>query len=242
MRSILVLILFLIMGQLHAQTDKIFLKNGSRIRGIILNDSISDTISLEVSKAIVSIPITAIDEMYPHPLHNQALKLQNREQSNLFSTNIGVGIVAGKRNVNATTEFRPTLQVAELYHFHPLLNVGVGAGLTWFKDYTIVPVTFEYQALFGRSHRSWMTYGNVGYGFINPSEDYPEQFQLSGGMTYQFGLGWNVAQDDIAFQFRMGYVFQQIDETQFISTDYWITRKRHINRLTAQIIYQIKYR
>ncbi|HCX22802.1 MAG: hypothetical protein CMB80_10540 [Flammeovirgaceae bacterium] len=231
-----------LLSNAFGQVDRVFLTNGSLVKGIILNDSLGDTLQLEVYKSIVSIPYDAIDEIYPHRLSNQELKYKRTSPIRSLSTNITLGIVSGKTDKDKAAEIMPSASLMEMYHLHPLANFGVKIGVVNYPDYYIFPISLEYQSLFGRSYRSWMTYGNIGYSLTKTQEDLTDQYEFNGGLNYQFGMGWHAAQQNFAFQFRLGYSVQNVEQIQIITSDYSIIQKRKLNRITAQIVYQIQYR
>ena len=226
---------------LQAQNDRLFLNNGNVLKGVIANDSLSDTIRIAISQVIVSVPFEAINEIYPNRRHNQDLLYQRRGPLRTMSTNLTFGIVSGKSSSYAPSVMRPTGYISQFYHAHKLLNIGVQTGIVDYKEYTIYPTSIEYQAHFGRSYRNWLVYGNTGYGFTKATKDYEEQYSLSGGINYQLGLGYHLAQDRYGFQFKVGYSVQMIEETITYSDVNKTIRQRQLNKITIQITYRISY-
>lgn len=241
MKVVALCVLVLVSCQLSAQQDKIYLKNGSLLKGIVTNESIEDTILLDVGDASILVPLSTIDEIYPHRTHNRALKRINKTYDKKLSTAVGIGVVSGKSSDQDASHIRPSLHLTQTVHLHRLVNPGIRVEWVSFKDYNVFPLALSYQALFGRSHRSWMAYGNLGYGHATPLKDNSDELDMKGGLSYQLGVGWQLAHRNSSVQFSVGYLVQKLEEIQELNTDYRLIRKRTLNRVTAQVVYQFKY-
>ncbi len=241
MKKYLGCFLLLVTLSLQAQNDRLFLNNGNLLKGVIANDTLSDTIRIEISQVMILVPFEAINEIYPNRRHNQKLLYLRTGPVRSMSTNLTFGIVSGKSSSSAPSVMRPAGYIGQFYHAHTLFNIGLQTGIVDYKEYTVYPTSIEYQAHFGRSYRNWLVYGNAGYGFAKATQEYEEQFSLSGGYNYQLGVGYHIAQDRYAFQFKVGYSVQKIEATITYSDDYSTIRQRRLNKITIQITYRISY-
>lgn len=226
-------LLLLICTTLHGQ-DKIFLKNGSVIRGTI--GEVTDTVVVEISETRLELPIGLIEE----------IRFKQRERYSDFSylrgwsTSLECGALLG-RQADEELRVRGLVRLLQQYHFHPLLNAGIGMGWLSFADYEIYPVTFDYHAILGKSRGSLMLYGSLGHGFAQATLAGRTNYEVTGGLFYQWGLGWQQRIGRDAIHLKLGYAVQALEEEQELWDGYFLLRNRRINRITMHVTYVLRY-
>lgn len=227
---------------LYGQNDKVFLKNGSLIRGILVDGDITDTLLIDVRGSIVTVPLEVVAEIR-RPMRN-GYRLEGYRDfsySKGWSTVPEFGIIAGSHKETGDPSIRASLRVSQEYRYHPFLNGGIGMGILYYHAYNIFPLTLDYHAVLGRRHRSWIVYGSVGYGFAQAKGEGENEYKVSGGIFYQTGLGWQQRVGRNAIRLKMGYAVQAIEEEKELSPNYIERRTRRMNRITAQVAYVFKY-
>lgn len=243
MRIFLCLALLITTVQLFGQSDKIYLKEGGIIRGKIHSEEISDTLNIIVSGHLVSVPIVIIEEIHPHPkIHPDFEKYKNLSYSVGWSTTLSGGTLLGKQSSTAPTKIRPYLMVSEVYRQHPLINLGVGAGVFAYQDFMVYPVFLEYFVTTGKSRNTLIAYGNAGIGLASASKDPAGNTKVSGGAFYKIGLGWQKKVAANFLQLKIGYAIQEIEETLVLDNSYTIIQARTINRIALQVNYSFMHR
>lgn len=227
---------------LYAQDDKVFLKNGSLIRGTVAVGTITDTILIGVMGSQIAVPLQIVDEV--RLKNRNGMRLEGYKDLSYpkgWSSVLEGGVLIGSHWEYGAPGMKPMLRLSQEYQYHPFLNGGMGAGLFLYDNYTVFPVTFDYHALLGRSHRSWMLYGGLGYGFARSRSDDEQNHEVRGGLHYQAGVGWQQRVGSNYVRFKFGYALQVIEEENKLSAHYIQTRTRRMNRITAQVSYRFKY-
>lgn len=236
-----------------AQKDKVYLKNGSLIRGTIEKGAVLDSLKINISNNSIYIPLQIVDEIrFAKRKEGRPDKYNDLSYRQGMATAFKAGFLLGNHSYNNPLKAWVTLEVGQEYHYHPLLNGGIGIGVNFYDYYTVFPFYFEYQAFLGKRHKSLFVYGRAGHSFIkNNVDDDHEVKDEKGGLMLASGIGLQkrVGQND--WRFKLGYVSQTVTEE---SEPVWIwgwpnsssgeyfTTKRHMNRISFSFEYVLNYR
>lgn len=225
-----------------AQSDKVYLKNGSLIRGRVLAESGADTLAVRIRQNTIELPFAIVDEVRFSKASEVDLKrfpaLTYRRG---WSTVVEAGMVIGSHSPEEVPEVLPSFRLVQEYSYHPLLNVGAGAGFVSYRDYRVFPLTLDYHAMLGRKNRGWMLYGSVGYGLSRPKTDGELSVDVNGGLFYQAGLGWQQRVSNNYIRMKFGYAVQRLEERRELSPVWVRTLERQLNRITIQVAYVFSY-
>ena len=252
MRYLYITILLSISITTFAQKDKIYLENGSKIRGTVQQYPLKDSVIVDIGDStILSIPIDIIDEV--------RFKKRNRWRPEGYkdltypqgwSTAVKAGFLMGNHSYSEPVKAWLAVEFAQEYHYHPLLNGGLGLGINYYKYYTVFPVFVEYQAVLGKRHKSLYVYGKFGHGFITDrhQNDYEVQGE-KGGRIAGAGIGWQKRVGDDYFRIKIGYLSQVVTERSepqwgwgwsMPSPDNYVIKKRFMNRIKIGIEYVLR--
>lgn len=238
-----ILFLLLIAGLTYSaqsQSDRIFLKNGSSLKGWIVGDRVSDTLTFYIDSVLIDFPISLIAEIYPARKHHidlgQFTKLEIRRG---WSSAASIGFASGKERKDDPVLLATHATVEQMYHFTPLLNVGLSVGFIDFEDFQLFPVAIEYYSLF-KGQRGLLVYGAAGGSFIRLTDESIFS-DAEGDLFAHVGLGFQSHFGKSALQYRVGYMIQKLSLTNSFDGGFKITQNRRINRITIGIKYRIHY-
>lgn len=248
--------LFLLFGffflSLHAQEstpteDVIFLKNGSVIRGKLLEYQLDGNTRIEtVGRNVLVFPSSEVSHLSVEPLappkatQSQNTRFKDRGYYNL--TQIGLLL----RNPGADAYSQENTQAANLqmvngYRFHRLLYAGVGVGLSFFQRGYSLPVFGELRGDILHAEVTPHYYVNAGYSFplYNGETIYWEEAnaKVKGGVLVDAGVGVKIhTTGAVAWLLTAGYRMQR-SENEY--TDPWsetrITETYTHRRLSVQL-------
>ncbi|MGK7392235.1 MAG: hypothetical protein ACNS60_17920 [Candidatus Cyclobacteriaceae bacterium M2_1C_046] len=253
MKKLMIILLLGISITVYGQKDKIYLKNGSIIRGTIQNYPVQDTISVIImGRSKLAIPIEAVDEVRFRRRNGEKPKgYKDLIYRTGMATSFKTGFLLGNHSYADPLKAWLTLEVAQEYHYHPLLNGSIGIGVNYYQNYTVFPLYLEYQAVLGKRHKSWFLYGRAGHGFINDrQEETNEMIEQKGGMHLGAGIGIQRRVGDNYLRFKFGYHSQTVTEKtnhdwwwgiREPSPDNYTIKKRHMNRLNVGVEYVLNY-
>lgn len=232
----------------YAQNDKVFLKNGSIIKGRVDDAKLAnEEITLEVEGQNISIPFELVDE----------IRFKKREDGSKpgrysdliypkgFRTNISTGLLLGNHSYNDPLKAYLSLEAAQFYNLHPLLNVGVGLAYNGYKEYSVVPAFMEYQVLLGKRQRSLFFYGKAGYSLLTTiNEEDLNRNDAKGGRLLEAGMGWQKQLGKNYLQIKLGYSSQSVSEDRDLwyfapETNSTLKYERKMNRMMFMITYGI---
>lgn len=244
MKQIIFGLLLIGYSSTYAQADKVYLKNGSLIRGTITNEAISDSLIIYISEELITVPLTLVEEVRSGK--NSGLitdKYKSISYGTGWSTGIAGGLTFGRHSSGNSTKVRPSATLSQFYRQLPWLNVGLSAGVYAFRDYTVYPLSVEYYALLGKSRGCPIMYGNFGYSLAEATEnlELEESNTIKGGMSYQVGLGWHQRLGKNSIQYKIGYSAHELNQVREINQSQSITQSRRINRINVQINLLMNY-
>jgi hypothetical protein len=207
--------------------DVVFLKNGSIIRGEIIERVIGESIKIEIIGGSVLVyeeseveKITRAPVKYHHsPLAvrgDQAywqVRKERRERPitgrergiyNLFS----FGFQPGRDQWNTVVPW-PTLQYRTGYSFSRMVNLGLGLGLDPYAAGGTFPLYLDFHGDLGKELKAVMPhyFAQAGYGFDGWTNWSFLNFE--GGPMAHLGFGWKVnTRNSTEWMFVLGYKLQ----------------------------------
>lgn len=253
MRKLMIIFLLGISITVYGQKDKIYLKNGSIIRGTIQNYPVKDTISVIIGgRSILAVPIDVVDEVrFKRRYGDRPEGYKDLIYRQGMATSFKTGFLLGNHSYNDPLKAWFTLEVAQEYQYHPLLNGNIGFGINYFQNYIVFPLYFEYQAVLGKRHKSWFLYGRAGHGFISNRQDETNEItDQKGGIHLGAGIGIQRRVGNDYLRFKFGYTSQTMTEkTEYNwgwgirepSSGNYTIKKRHMNRMNIGVEYVLNY-
>lgn len=206
------LILLLTCSLTYSQKAKhtVFLKNGTIIRGEIIDINPEKGIKIKYSNQIFFFPYNEIDDVNMGKT-KQAKPIPEKTQLTGLRNKTTLGILAGNNGSDQKAPLSFTSSIA--YHLNPKLSLGLGSGLEFYQE-TVLPVFIETQYNINSKKTSPFIYAHGGWAFaIDDRESNSMQtFESLGGLRYGTGIGcilWFNSNTGIVLQ--AGYQFQEIE-------------------------------
>ncbi|MDX2245320.1 MAG: hypothetical protein SF052_00985 [Bacteroidia bacterium] len=195
------------------EEDVIYLKNGSIIRGQILEQVIGDYVKIElVGGTIFSYTTEEIEKITREPAKYSYIKLKYRNdfrpvifrEKGIYNIlSFGLGFSEGRWGPEAV----PTLQYRMGYRFHHLLNVGAGTGLDPYNRGLITPFFLDIHGELEKKRIAPHYFANVGYG-VGSSSTWGT-LVFDGGLMGHAGAGLKLStRSRNEWYFTVGYKFQ----------------------------------
>ncbi|MEI7980909.1 MAG: hypothetical protein WCI71_04605 [Bacteroidota bacterium] len=208
MKQIFTVILFLTIGYVaiaqQSYQDVVYLKNGSIIRGTIIEQVPNKSIKIETADRNVFVyQIDEIEKMSKEPIQNVDLSSKKSSQFKsgylrLFETGYGFGI--GDNKGNGFIKFH----AINGYQFNPYFSLGFGTGLKYYIDAEslLIPLFVDLRAHFIDGTVSPYFALGIGYslqvipkfkglGFLlNPSIG--ASFKLGSKVALNLGTGYSM--------------------------------------------------
>lgn len=227
---------------LFAQSDKVFLKNGSTLFGTVSPVSPTDTLKILINGSPILIPMNLVEEIRIPPKPGaKRVHYVNYSYLRGMSTSLDGGFLIGSPTPEAATTLNGSMRISQEVLYKPFLNGGVEAGIASYHSYTLFPVAISYYALPGNRHRSWIIYSSFGYGFAGNKVRGNENLKVQGGTAFQAGIGWQRKAGTNAVRFKLGYSLQTVEERFESWGGYGLITKRQMNRIEARFAYVFRY-
>ncbi len=191
---------------------KIVLKNGIKIKGGIVQSF--DDSKLKVTLGDSNVFLIRFDHIkkisfqgYGEVSDNFGEKLNNPPSLKIesFYHEIKGGLLFGEDNVGVS------LQTINGYQFSKYLGTGLGIGINKYGNYLTMPVYATIKGYLSDKKVSPFYFGDVGYGFAwktNKNEDQFELNNVTGGLYWQIGLGYQINFYNSSMVFSLGYINQ----------------------------------
>lgn len=173
------------------EQDAVHLKNGSIIRGQVIEHEKEGKIKIEILGGSVLVYQSSEVVKMEKEIVNRRGRYRPKRPMHKMDKGYYVSIVAGKSLGNGDFGApEPGLSISGTagYHFHRLLGVGAGASLSTFGLYPFVPVYANIRGYLLKSSTSLFYDLNVGYGFALPSVVHANFWGQQGTNTSQGGL------------------------------------------------------
>ncbi|MEM7370595.1 MAG: hypothetical protein AAF587_18430 [Bacteroidota bacterium] len=219
-QNLLILFLFAFLGtglcfaQQNKTEEVVYLKNGSIIRGKILEQNIGAYVRIQVlGGQIFTLAQADILEIKLEPalytytrviLKDEYRPIQYSDSGMYYQLVADIGFYQGKWGGQASS----ALSVKAGYSFHRLLKVGIGTGFHGYEGGTITPIMLDIQGNLAKQAGSPHFFANVGYGFAIGSRWTHDVFQ--GGPMGQIGAGFSFhTRTPFWWTLTMGYRIQK---------------------------------
>ena len=245
-KFLLVLGFSLVVSCGFCQHDKVFLKNGSKIRGTVIKDGTTDSITVRMAEGAINIPLSVVEVIHFRKRDfGRPDKYRDLMYEKGYYTTLKAGAAFGNHSYEDALKIFLTLQAMYEYHYHPLLNGGAGTGLNFYDRYMAIPVFLQYQAVLGRKNRTLFAYGQAGHGFIIQRNANNEFKDVDSGRYLACGIGVQKKAGQGFLRYQLGINSQRVWEIQEPLTIWsWprtseklTTRKRDMNRLIFSVSY-----
>ena len=210
MRNILALLLFafttsLLFAQSNYQ-DVVYLKNGSIIRGIIIEQVPNKSIKIEtVDRNVFVYQIDEIEKFTKEPYQDKSanpLNSKGLQSGQISIVELGYQIGVGHFGLD-----RLKLNIINGYQINPHFSLGFGTGLRYYLDAkaALFPVFADLRSTF--VYDEVLPYLSLGLGY---SFDATNNFEGVGFLLNpRLGLSFKVA-DKYALNFGLGYEMQRM--------------------------------
>jgi hypothetical protein len=229
--------------ELSAQQGRVFLKNGSILRGQIVAVSAS-TLSVRTdSISVLEVNLTSISGVAisnrKATLSTEALlridSLNRAEVEPGFYHQLRFGMLNGEdgtflRNFSSLSTDYTFFRKSRSY-----LHLGVGVGLDYYTSFMAVPFYFELRKDLGSRPSHPFVYGRLGYSLARERSGFDGNFgNVLGDKTWAFGAGyqWPVGKSSILFS--MGVKEQELS-TVWSSQDFYSRTDWFLRRLDFKL-------
>ena len=229
--------------------DVLYLKNGSVLRGEIIEIKANESITLINycdEKWVVN--QIDIDKITKEPILDNSILSKSVDslmyKSNGFYSNINVGFLFSG---DIDTPFPPlSLMYIAGYQFDFRFGVGAGLGLD-LLDETFMPVVLDLNYSLKKSNISHFIYLQGGYAFSLETPDpyqydyydyYDSDLKSKGGYIVNPGFGFKLnLNEKNALSFSLGYRYMQIEHTYKETNGQVIDRTIKYNRIVLKFGY-----
>lgn len=232
---------------LQAQVDKqtkIVLKNGIKVKGAILKSFDDNKLVVDVDgsepimirydhiKKITFKGNGTISTDFNEKISNEpSLKI------NSFYHEFRAGLLFGDETTGVL------LHTINGYQFNKYLGTGLGIGVSKYGNYITLPIYTTVKGYILDRKVSPFYFGDIGYGFAwrtNKNQDLFELEDISGGLYWQVGLGYQINFYKSSLVFTLGYV-NQGSKAEYIYRRPWdiddveVSEKRILRRFAFTV-------
>jgi len=220
-QNVLLLVFVLVCNLSYGQNnmeDVVYLKNGSIIRGIIIEQVPNQSIKIQTKdRNVFDFKYDEIEKMTKENLpvdnsHNNPKVTEFKKSGfiNLTEINYSPGISdvkVGNYNVK-NGDYSFGIRTVNGYQFNEYLSLGIGIGIDKYKEETLLPITFEERTTILKGKVSPVFTVNVGYAVgLN---------DVKGGLVINPQIGIKIyITKNIAYLFNVGYKWKDQEVTYF---------------------------
>ena len=215
--------------------DVVYLKNGSIIRGIIIEQVPNQSIKIQTKDRNVFVfKYDEIEKMTKKNLpadnsnnNYQVTDFKKSDFINLTEINYSPGI-GDVGNYGRNNEYSFGFRTVNGSQLNEHLSLGIGIEIDRYKDVTLLPITFDARATILKGKVSPVFTANVGYAAgLNDN--------VEGGLVInpQIGIKTYISKN-VAYLFNVGYKWQK-QEQEVFTRDYY---SGLITRSTTSVYYQ----
>lgn len=233
-------------AQSYHMENVIYLKNGSEIRGWIVEQIPGEYVKIElVGGSILVYQQSEIEKITSEPTrYSQIIRRVNRKRTGIQYRDRGLynfvtlGFIANE-NQWGQAQLDTYLNYRAGYRFNQYLGVGLVTGVEAYQTGTIIPALAEVTGDFLHRRQTPFYLAQIGYGFGAANTWQTADFE--GGLLYQAGLGIKLRTRTRAeWTFGLSYKSQQLTETLI---DWWgwngepvrTVRERTVRGLAYQV-------
>ena len=214
--------------------DVVYLKNGSIIHGIIIEQIPNQSIKIQTHDGNVFVyKIEEIEKMTKEQSRKSKFgKVNNNESeikqsgfTNITELNFGIG------TGTASKEFSYGIQTINGYQFNPNFNLGFGVGVDKYKNATFLPLFLDFRINFLKSNvtpyfgaaggYSIGFSGNQGGLLLNPSLGI--KFFLNPKIAFNFSFGYRYQENTFKYLFDSYYILKVKESVNLINLKVGIT-------------------
>lgn len=236
--------LFIAINVSNAQNDKLFLENGSLLKGSIVRVGVdhlnilidADTISL--SKASIKSAKLSKSSRQNVELKDQLLTIF---QENKKGPNILIGLGGFVDDDYDGAQMRTSLSLGGMYQFGQHLQVGLATDIMWYENFATMPVYLTYKGSFSPFNRGIFYYVGYGQSFGWEREDCNCN-DLETGRFLKAGLGYQFNTGSVPMHVSIGWMQQKISlkydnpwDSWFAPGDYSYTLKQRLNSVEMKL-------
>ncbi len=216
---ILILITFSFV-QLNAQkeyyNDIVYLKNGSKIYGQILDYKIGDKVEVKLSSGQILTfkddVVKKIEVYSPEDITKQKINVY-KFKNNVFYNNFGIKIISGANSVNTKTVVGNGVGIEYSlgYRYKHYFSSGLGVALESYNyglGELFIPLYFDFIGFYKKSEISPFFKFQVGYSFVKTNKD--NVIDSEGGMMYNpaFGIKYS-GKGDLNYMVDINFKYQK---------------------------------
>jgi len=214
----------------------LLLNNGSRISGIIVNDSSGNYYVKLMAPQVIAIPKTNV-----YSVESLNIKQYHPSQRSGYYLRFGASMLVGKSNEGRTNML--SINLSNGYRFRSGFVAGIGTGIEE-MDMPLLPLYAEFNYHPFNSHVSPFLYLKSGYAFSLTGDEETENWygytkESTGGFLLNAGAGivlqtW----EKVGINIALGYRFQQVSVTENSSwsrSSYATKYVTRFNRLELQL-------
>jgi hypothetical protein len=224
---------------------KIYLKNGVRIKGAILESTTNAAINVRIENQVDPVAIK-----YDHikKIKFRGYGFLNEDidkridsapglQINSFYHELRGGLLFGDENVDVS------IHSLNGYQFNKYLGTGLGVGVNKFGNYVTLPIYATIKGYLMDRAVSPFYFGDIGYGFAwdtNKNKDFYIVEDVQGGLYWQLGVGYQFNFYKSALVLSLGYVNQQ-SSADYTTFGWWgvgdieVSEKRLLRRMSFSV-------
>ncbi len=209
--TFVIFFLFVINASAQHKEDVLYLKNGSVIHGLILNDSVRNNIRiLNHAGDILSFEASIIDTIrHEKPFEYKAFVFNRRGSE--FNLNGALLIHSGNHNIGKTVI--PGISAGYGYRFQPYFTAGTELGIE-FYEWLQIPVSVFVRFRMSQNTVSPIFYFKTGYSL--PAEkrdaDWDYSYTGSGGPLAIAGIGVEkILSENASFNFSFSWNYQELN-------------------------------
>lgn len=237
------IVVLLLTTQLSAQTERVFLKNGSILRGEIEglseNTLLVRTDSISVLKVnIAGISGIAINKRRSNLDAEVMLlidSLNNALNKSRFYHQLRFGMLNGEDGIFLRNFSSLSMDYTFFRKSKGTLHAGVGVALDYYTSFLAVPFYFELRKDLGKRPSHPFVYGRFGYSLAKARADFEGNFgDVIGDKTWTLGAGyqWPVGKSSILFS--MGIKEQEL-QTVWSNRDFRSSTDWSLKRLDFKV-------
>jgi hypothetical protein len=222
-------------GQNKNYLDVVYLKNGSIVRGKIIEQTAEKTIiqTRDHNRWVFTGNEVERVAAEPRPFFIKKSGYLNYIEAGVLSGTTVTNINWQPENKVYSTF---SLQIFQGHQFHPAFGLGFTTGLDWYHNQTILPVAVGIRGDFSQK-RITPTYGvdfGYGLGWLNEQKN---NKTYSGGTLFALSMGIKIRTlSQTSFLLSLGYR-QQLARSNFDSPDQWgidVENNETFNRLVLK--------
>jgi hypothetical protein len=227
------------------RATKIYLKNGVRIKGAILESTTNTAIKVRIENQIepVAIKYDHIKKIKFRGYGNLNEEMDNRIGSvpglhlNSFYHEIRGGLLFGEENLDVS------IHSLNGYQFSKYLGTGLGVGVNKFGNYVTLPIYATIKGYLKDGSVSPFYFGDIGYGFAwdtNKNKDFYIVDDVQGGLYWQLGFGYQFNFYKSALVLSLGYINQE-SSADYRTMNWWgtgdieVSEKRLLRRVSFTV-------